>query len=166
MRLTGLFPMAPALVLMASCSSPRFDAAGEADKLLKRDAEWAEAATAGKDIEKILSYWADDAVVIPPGQPIADGKEAIRAFVSGSLQIPGFRIHWVSDKVTFSPDGNLAYMRSTSEMTVPGPTGALMTLNGRAVTVWRREPDGQWRCVVDIWNDPPAMVPAAKPATE
>ena len=38
-----------------------------------------------------------------------------------------------------------------------GPDGALMTHTGRAVTIWRREPDGVWRCTVDIWNaEPPA----------
>jgi ketosteroid isomerase-like protein len=158
----------PALIFAGGCSSPstRFDAAAEADKLLKRDAEWADAAAAGKDVDKIVSYWADDAVVIPQGQPVAEGKEAIRAFVAGSLQIPGFHIHWASDKVSFSPDGQLAYMRSTNEMTVPGPGGAPMTLPGRGISVWRREADGQWRCVVDIWNDPPAAAASAKPATE
>lgn len=90
---------------------------------MKRDAEWAEAAATGKDVDKIVSYWADDAVVIPQGQPMAEGKKAIRAFVTASLAIPGFRIHWVSDRVSFSPDGKVAYMRSTNEMTVPGPTG-------------------------------------------
>ncbi len=157
-----------ALVVMGGCSlaSPRFDPAAESDKLLKRDTEWATAATAGKDVDKIVSYWADDAVVIPQGQPTVEGKEAIKAYVTGSLQIPGFRIHWVSENVSFSPDGKLAYMRSASEMTVPGPTGELMTLPGRAVTVWRRESDGEWRCVVDIWNDPPAPSVTAKPATE
>jgi ketosteroid isomerase-like protein len=163
-RLVLTFPV----FILAGCSSPAgsFDSAAEADKLLKRDAEWAEAATAGTDIDRIVSYWADDAVVIPQGQPIAEGKEAIRAFVTGSLAIPGFRIHWTSDKVTFSPDGQLAYMRSTSEMTVPGPTGAPVTMPGRAITVWRRDADRQWRCVVDIWNDPPAPATPGKPATE
>jgi ketosteroid isomerase-like protein len=162
-----LFPrlsVAVSVLIIAGCSSPHFDSVAEAGKLLQRDAEWAEAASAGKDVDKIVSYWADDAVVIPQGQPMVEGKDAIRGFVTGSLAIPGFRIHWVSDKVSFSPDGRMAYMRSTNEMTVPGPTGALMTVPGRGITVWRRDPDGQWRCVVDIWNDPPSPVPAAKPA--
>lgn len=154
------------LVLAGSCASSRFDPAGEADQLLKRDAEWADAAAAGKDVEKIVSYWADDAVVIPQGQPVVEGKEAIRAFVTASLAIPGFRIHWVSDKVFFSPDGELAYMRSTNEMTVPGPAGAPLTLPGRAITIWRRDADGQWRCVVDIWNDPPVPTATAKPVAD
>jgi len=147
---------------LGSCSRPSFDAATEQASLLKRDAEWADAASSGKDVEKIISYWTDDALVVPPGQPVVEGKAAIRAFVADSLKIPGFKIHWVSEHVSFSPDGQLAYMRGTNQTTVPGPNGKLMTLPGRGVTVWRREPDGQWRCAVDIWNDPPPS-PAASP---
>ncbi len=31
------------------------------------------------------------------------------------------------------------------------PNGTPSTTNGRAVTIWRRESDGERRCVVDIW---------------
>jgi ketosteroid isomerase-like protein len=144
------------LLMAASCSTLPFDSAVESQELLRRDAEWANVASDGKDIEKIVSYWSDDAIVIPQGQPVVEGKAAIRAFVASSLQIPGFKIHWVSERVTFSPDGKLAYMHGTNAMTVPGSNGALVTLAGRGITIWRLEPDGQWRCVVDIWNDPPS----------
>lgn len=144
-----------AVGLLAGCSRSTFDVAADRVSLLKRDAEWADAASNGKDVEKIISYWTDDALVVPPGQPVVEGKAAIRAFVADSLKIPGFKIHWVSKEVSFSPDGQLAYMRGTNETTVPGPDGKLMTIPGRSVTVWRREPDGQWRCAVDIWNAPP-----------
>ena len=155
-----LLPLA-ALWLAVGCA-PRFDAATEAKTLLARDAEWADAALAGKDLDKIVSYWSDDALVVPQGQPSLEGKAAIRAYVDASLKIPGFKIHWASEKVAFSPDGKLAYMRGTNEITVPGPNGVAMTLHGRGVTVWRVDPDGQWRCVVDIWNDAPAAAPATK----
>ena len=131
------------------------DTQSEQAALLRRDAEWAKTAAAGTDIDAIVSYWSDDALVIPPAQPVLEGKAAIRAYVESSLRIPGFQIRWVSDTVTMSPDGQMAYMRSKNEVTVPGPAGAPMTLRGRALTVWRRDPDGQWRCVVDIWNDEP-----------
>ena len=147
-------PLLAALVL-GGCNSPHFDAASESRVLLQRDADWADAAFLGKDVDKIVSYWSDDAVVIPQGQPIAEGKQAIRAFVIESLKTPGFKIHWVSKSVSFSPDGNLAFMRGDNEITVTGSDGAPMTIPGRGITVWRREQDDQWRCVVDIWNDPP-----------
>ena len=132
------------------------DLASERTRLLQRDAEWAAAASEGRDIERILSYWTDDAVVLPPGLPAVVGKAALRQYVQGSMQIPGFRITWASQDVTFSPDGNLAYMFSRNAVTMNAQDGAPTTTEGRAVTIWRREPDGEWRCAVDIWNAEPA----------
>lgn len=34
----------------------------------------------GEGYRKILSYWTDDALLIFPGQPILEGKAAIRPF--------------------------------------------------------------------------------------
>jgi ketosteroid isomerase-like protein len=147
------------VVFIAGCTQPAFDAAAEGRKLLQRDAEWAQAASEGKDIDKIVSYWSDDASVIEPGQPVYQGKAAIRAYVVDSLKTPGFKIHWVSDHPVFSPDGKMAYMPGVDEMTVPGPNGALITVHMRGISVWRRDPDGEWRCVVDVGNEPPAATP-------
>ena len=144
------------VLLESGCGRPAFDAKAEEAKLLARDAEWAAAAAEGKDVDRVVSYWTDDAFVLPPGRPAVEGKAALRAFVTESFKIPGFQIRWKSEKVSFSPDGKLAYMRGTNETTVPGPDGKPVTLKGRAVTVWRVDADGQWRCAVDVWNAPPA----------
>ena len=145
------------LVLLLSCHHARaFDAAEEEAKLLRRDAEWADLARAGKDVDKIVSYWTEDAVLMFPGQPLIEGKAAIRAYVASCVSSPVFKIHWKSSKVTFSPDGKMAYMPAATEMTVPGPNGAPLHLNFRAITIWRIDADGLWRCVVDIANEEPA----------
>src|SRR5205823_2341598 len=91
--------------LVFSCSQRDFDSVAEGQKLLRRDAEWADLANAGKDVDKIVSYWSDDAILIFPGQPLLEGKAAIRAYVEASLKTPGFKIHWVSVMTLFSPDG-------------------------------------------------------------
>ncbi len=145
------------IFIFPSCSPTRFDAAAEQANLLRRDAEWADLASAGKDVEKIVSYWSDDAILVFPGQPLLEGKSAIRAYVEASLKTPGFKIHWVSEKPVFSPDGKLAYMRGTDEITVPGPNGTLVTMHLRGISVWRIDSDGQWRCVVDIANEQPPV---------
>lgn len=151
------FAMIACMSALAACATKAtFDPATESAKLLRRDAEWADLASAGTNVDSIVSYWSDDAVVLEPGQPPVDGKAAIRNYVAESLRTPGFNIHWVSEKPTFSPDGKFAYMRGTDEMTVPGPQGKPMTLHLRGYSIWRMEPDGQWRCVVDISNEAPA----------
>jgi ketosteroid isomerase-like protein len=158
------FIFASVFALSACVPNTKFDAASESAKLMRRDAEWADLASAGKNVDSIVSYWTDDAVIIEPGQPAVEGKAAIRNYVAESFKIPGFKIHWVSEKPTFSPDGKFAYMRGADEMTVPGPKGAPMTLHLRGYSIWRLEPDGQWRCTVDIANEAPssaAPTPAA-----
>ena len=62
-----------------------------------------------------------------------EGKQAIRAYVEASLKTPGFKIHWVSEKPVFSPDGKLAYVRGTDDLTMPGPNGTPITTHLRGV---------------------------------
>ena len=146
------------LLVVFGCTSKTaapFDPEAESAVLMQRDAEWSNLATAGKDLEKVLSYWTDDAVVMEPGQPPVEGKAAIHAYVAQSFATPGFKIHWVSQKPVFSPDGKMAYMRGTDEMTVPGPKGSPMTLHLQGYSIWRKDTDGQWRCSVDIANEAP-----------
>jgi ketosteroid isomerase-like protein len=133
------------------------DLNAERTQLLQRDAEWAAAASEGRDVKRLVSYWTDDAVVLAPGLPAVVGKAALRRYVQDSLQIPGFKITWTSTDATFSPDGNLAYMICTNAVTMNAPDGTPTTTEGRAVTIWRRESDGEWRCVVDIWNEAPPV---------
>jgi len=128
------------------------DLISEKNRLLERDAEWAAAASQGKDLDLILSYWTDDAVVMPPGFSSVVGKAELRRYVENSLLIPGFKINWTSTDVKFSPDGNLAYMFSENEVSIDDEGGDPIVSKGRAVTIWRRESDGAWRCAVDIWN--------------
>ncbi|MEZ0332962.1 MAG: DUF4440 domain-containing protein [Gemmatimonadales bacterium] len=131
------------------------DLEAERKRLLQRDAEWASITSEGEDVERIISFWTDDARVYPPGQPILVGKAALRSYVKAALGVPGFHITWTSSDAILSPDGKLAYMLSTNAVTLPASDGTLVTLPGRAVTIWRREADGEWRCAVDIWNDEP-----------
>jgi ketosteroid isomerase-like protein len=163
MRASTALSFTAVFLIANSCSPPAFDTATEEANLLRRDSEWAEAASSGKDIEKVLSYWSDDALLIFPGQPVLEGKAAIRPYVASSLNTPGFKIRWVSSKAVFSPDGKMAYMPATQELTAPGLDGALITKQLRGIAIWRLEPDGQWRCVVDIANEQPTAAGASSP---
>ncbi len=127
----------------------------ERRRLLERDAEWATLASSGQDVDRILSYWTDDAQVFAPGLPVLTGKAALRGYVEGALAIPGFHITWSTSDARLSPDGQLGYLVSTNSVTTPGQDGKSVTTKGRALTVWRRDTDGEWRCTIDIWNDGP-----------
>ena len=48
------------------------------DELMRTDQAWSTAAAEGKDVEKVVAFWSDDAKVVPSGAPIISGKAAIR----------------------------------------------------------------------------------------
>jgi ketosteroid isomerase-like protein len=123
--------------------------------ILEVDKQWANAAAEGRDIDHIVSFLTDDATIFPPGSPAVVGKDAIRRFVQESLATPGFSIRWETTNVTLSPDGTLAYATGKNQSTFNDPQGKQVTVYGKGVTVWRKEPSGVWKCVIDIWNEDP-----------
>src|SRR5437867_13051627 len=62
------------------------------------DAAWSKAA-ASKDLEKTVSYYSADAIVLPPNAPIATTKEEIKKIWQDMLASPSFVISWKATKV-------------------------------------------------------------------
>lgn len=96
-----------ALWLITGCAQSRPDLDSERTALTEVSRAWAKAA-AGGDLEPIVSFWADDAIVLPPDQPAIVGKAAIREFVSTAQALPGFRITWEPERAVVSDGGDLA----------------------------------------------------------
>jgi uncharacterized protein (TIGR02246 family) len=146
------------LAATAAAAGPP-DIEAERAALFRLDKAWAQAAAA-RDVEKVLSFWSDDARVFPPGQPAVIGKDALRQYVAGGFALPGFSIQWETSDFVVSGSADVAYGTGTNTVTVTGPEGKPVTEHGRAVTVWRKDATGAWKCVIDIWNAaPPAAVP-------
>ena len=122
---------------------------------METDQAWSQAASEGKDVEKVVAYWTDDAVIVPSGAPIISGKAAIRNYVKESFATPGFKISWKTMDAAVSTDGTMGYTTAESSFTFPGPDGKLQSQTGRGVAIWRRDSNGQWRCVYDTWNHGP-----------
>jgi len=144
------------LVLVGtSAYAATVDVEAERAALFRLDKAWAQAAAA-RDVEKSVSFWADDASLFPPGQPAVIGKDALRRYVSESFSMPGFSISWETKEFVVSTSGDLAYGVGTNTVTIHDAQGNPVTERGRAVTVWRKGKDNSWRCVIDIWNAEPA----------
>ena len=141
---------------IASCGVKQVDTKAEGEKLMQVSRDWSKAA-AGDSIDKVLSDWADDAIVMSPGQPPIKGKDAIRKMVEESSKIPGFKISWEPLSVAVASSGDMAYMIEQNQITVSDSTGKPITEYNKAVTIWRKEVDGSWKNIVDTWNSEPAQ---------
>lgn len=83
-----------AISLMLHGCRESVDVASEQQAILDTDRAFAAAAAAG-DMDRVFSYWTDDAVIYPAGMPAVRGKDAIREFSSRNRAQPGFAISWV-----------------------------------------------------------------------
>jgi ketosteroid isomerase-like protein len=127
--------------------------------LMQVSREWAKT-LASRDVDKIVSFWAEDAVVMPPDLSAIVGRAAIRDYVAQSLATPGFSIAWEPEHGFVSASGDLGYLIERSRFTFPDGAGSLRTQMGKTLTIWRKSPGGPWQCVADIWNsDPPPPAP-------
>jgi len=138
------------------------DKSGEAVELRKLDEQWS-AAAAKNDLEATLSFYADDAVVLPGNAPIAADKKAIREVWAGMLG-PGPAVSWRVTKVEVAKSGELGYLYGTYELTMKDPKGGPPEQDkGKLVEIWRKQPDGKWKCIVDTYNsDLPLPAAAAQ----
>jgi uncharacterized protein (TIGR02246 family) len=120
------------------------------------DTQWLTAVKA-RDVEKTVSYWSDDATILPPDSPPVIGKKAIRDYVAGAFAMPEFSINWELDKVVVARDGDMAYATANDVITFKGADGKVASMKARAVVVWQKQADGSWKVVADIWNAGPPL---------
>jgi ketosteroid isomerase-like protein len=160
-RLMGV--IAGALLLHTGACRPTVDVAAATKALLETDRAWAALADANGPVDSVVAYWTPDARVILTGQPILVGTAAIRDMVAGTRAIPGFHIAWTPDSAVVSPGGDFGYTYGVNRITAPDSSGVLRTTEGRYITVWRKEPNGPWRCVIDISNEGPRPAALSAP---
>ena len=143
-------------IVLTGCNEHKIDTKAEGDTLMQISREWSKSAAAG-NIEKTLGYWAEDAVIMSPGQPLLKGKKAIRDMIESTSKIPGFKISWEPLSVSVSESGDLAYMIEKNQITVNDSLGNPINEFNKVVTIWRKEADGSWKNIVDMWNDDPSQ---------
>lgn len=107
---------------------------------------------AAKDLEKSVAFCADDASVLAPNTPIATGKEAISQLFSGFFALPGFNIIWHPQRTEVARSGELGYTSGTYQMTFSDPSGKPISDTGKYVTVWKKQSEGGWKVLLDIFN--------------
>jgi uncharacterized protein (TIGR02246 family) len=149
-----------AMVASAGCGAQhKLNPSTEEAAIRRTDAGWLAAASA-HDLDRILAFWSDDATILAPGTPAIVGKDAIRKYVSSSFATPGFSITWTTEKVEVSQSGDLAYSSGTDRISLNTPDGKPVTEENRSVAIRKKQPDGSWKCVMDV------MTPAAPRDTQ
>ena len=147
------------LVLSVGCQGPA--GLSEADRTAIRQGcqDFAKLMNA-KDWKGAAALYAEDAIVLPPNQAAVQGRAAIQASLEGFPPFSNFQVQTLE----IEGRGDLAYERGTNSLTVTPAGAAPIEDRGKYVAIWRKQADGSWKILRDIWNsDLPLPVPE-KPA--
>jgi ketosteroid isomerase-like protein len=150
------------LVFSPGCQNQTGDKRADEAALKSLDDEWSKT-VGSRDVEKMTSYYSDEAIVMLPNIPTLTGKEAIRNLWKSMLDSPTFSGGWKATKVEVARSGDLAYITGDYQFTEQDDGGKPITDKGKYVAVWRKQADGSWRCVADMFN---SDLPAGAPVQE
>jgi uncharacterized protein (TIGR02246 family) len=112
------------------------------------------AALNAKDAKAAAALYTEDAVLIPPGEPLVRGREAIEEYWRGAIELGGIRDVSVETMDALS-SGSLGYETGSFVLTINGPDGEAVIDKGRYIELLRLEPDGRWLSTHGIWNASP-----------
>lgn len=98
------------------------------------------------DLEKAASLYETVAVLVMPDGELR-GAAAIRDGLADMLRAK-LRLHMDVEKVVQAGEG-IAVLYNCWRGTATGPGGDVVEVQGRAIEVVRRQPDGTWRFVLD-----------------
>ena len=103
------------------------------------------------DRDKFLTFYAEDIVIMPPGQPVMRGRQAAAGFAG-----PLFDQFKMQEKITYDDlrvDGDWAAGRFSYTFSVtPKSGGTTSTEVGKAMVWLKRTGDGSWKFSHWIWN--------------
>jgi len=155
-RLPGKIVIAICAVTLAGCTNqapapPPDTRVADGEGIRKLDADWVKAAQT-KQVDAWVAFYADDAVVLPPNEKLASGKESIRKSVGGLLGLPDLSISWQLTRVEVARSGDLAYGYGTYDLAAKDAKGKPVKDQGKILEVWKKQPDGAWKCIADTWN--------------
>jgi len=161
--------LASCMVAFACAEQPQEppdNRAADAAAIRQADIAWAKAAETN-GLEGLISYYTDDVMVLPPNMPILVGKDSVRKDLAGLFNMPGFSLKFQPVKVEAARSGEIGYVQGTYEMTMNDPKGTPMTDKGKYIEIWKKQPDGSWKCAVDTFNSdmppaPPVPTPTMK----
>lgn len=121
------------------------------------------AALRSRDVAKVMAFFADDAVILPPGRELVGGRKEIEALVKDFLG--KYTVELAFSSLGSSGAGNLGFDLGQYELTLkPEGGGAKTKSRGKYLAVFKQDAQERWRLGYLSWNtsDPPAT-PAPSP---
>ena len=77
--------------------------------------------------------------------------------VESTSSIPGFEIYWAPKQAYVSQSGDMAYATGINYIKMLDSLGNQVTVYNRGIEIWKKQENGKWKCVVDIYTPDPTL---------
>lgn len=143
------------ITILIGCNPAKIDQKAEGEKLMQVSREWARSLSPDS-IDRTMSFWADSAIFLSTNiTPM--NKAEIRKMIEESVRMPGFKMDWQPVSVSVSESGDMGYLIEKSQITYHNQTSDTpVTLYGQALTIWKKDADGNWKNVAEASFPAPA----------
>ncbi|MFZ0735683.1 MAG: DUF4440 domain-containing protein [Candidatus Acidiferrales bacterium] len=121
------------------------------DALRAADAAWLKAYDT-RDVEKAVAFCDEQGSMLAPYTPIATGKPAIAKLIAFEFSLPDFRFTRHPDTAGVARSGELGYTSGTYIVNFSEPSGKLIADKGKYLTIWKKQADGSWKVLFDMFN--------------
>jgi ketosteroid isomerase-like protein len=98
-------------------------------------------------------WFAEDGVALGNGQAPVVGKVAIAKSAAWDPKV--YQLTWTPTDATMGPSGDIGYTWGHFEGHSKDANGNPVTTTGRYITIWRKQPDGNWKVVLDAGANEP-----------
>lgn len=140
-----------ALIFVGCLTLPGLGQVKLAEAVRTADQDWLKV-FAAKNLDKSVAFFDEKGAMLASNAPIADSKEAISKLLTGFFALPDLKISWHVDRADVARSGDLGYTSGAYEMTFKDATGKPLSDKGKYVTVWKKQKDGTWKVLLDIFN--------------
>ena len=141
--------------LNAAPPNPLSDTTVKPGKMLLFDLE----ARFAKDVmarggAAFADWFAEDGVALGNGAAPLVGRVAIMK--SADWNPKTYQLTWTPTDATMGPSGDIGYTWGHFEGHSKDANGNPVTTTGRYITIWRKQPDGNWKVALDAGANEPA----------
>jgi len=105
-----------------------------------------------KDLNRWVSFLAPNALFLPPNHTALRSNEAIRSFYAELFADKRFALECRQEKIEVSASGDIAWSAGSCRSTFTGPKDSVAHDTSKWVKVWKRQPNGEWKCAVNSWS--------------
>ncbi len=139
----------------SSASSMLTDPASNPGKVLLLDLEKRFAKDVAEHGGAAFATWfAPDGVTLGNGAAPVIGRLAIAK--SANWTAKDYQLTWTPTDAVMGPSGDMGYTWGHFEGHSKDANGNPITTSGRYISIWRKEPDGTWKVVLDAGANEPA----------